>query len=183
MNRKNFLRISLAVVSGGLVLSPTRLFSQQPVKPPQIAPETVREFIAKSHTDLDRVREMLGAEPNLLNAAWDLGGGDFETGIGAASHVGRKDIVQFFLDHGARADIFTYTMLGETALVQALLEKFPALLNAPGPHGLTLLHHAEKGGENAAPLVEFLTSKGLTERKLDLYKKIIKRDPTARRNK
>lgn len=171
MNRKNFLRISLTGLAAGIVGTPSLMYGQQPAKPPQIAPETVREFVAKAHFDLDRVREMLGNEPNLLNAAWDLGGGDFETGLGGASHVGRKDIVQFFLEQGARADIFTYTMLGETALVQSLLEKFPTLLHAPGPHGLTLLHHAEKGGEASAPLVEYLTSKGLSVRKLDLFKK------------
>ncbi len=171
MNRKNFLRISLSGLATGILWSPAKVIAQQPVKPPQITPETVREFVAKAHNDLDRVREMLGNEPNLLNAAWDLGGGDFETGLGGASHVGRKDIVQFFLENGARADIFTYTMLGEVELVKALLDKFPTLLHAPGPHGLTLLHHAERGGDAAAPLVEFLTNKGLTVRKLDLFKK------------
>lgn len=171
MNRNKFLKISLTGLASGVVFTPSALFSQQPAKPPQIAPETVQEFVAKAHFDLDRVKEMLGNEPNLLNAAWDLGGGDFETGLGGASHVGRKDIVQFFLDHGARADIFTYTMLGEVELVKTLIEKFPTLLNAPGPHGLTLLHHAEKGGEASAPLVEYFTAKGLTVRKLDLFKK------------
>lgn len=171
MNRKNFLKISLAGLAGGAALSPTALFSQQPATSPQIAPEVVREFVAQSHKNLERVREMLGNVPNLLNAAWDLGDGDFETGIGAAGHVGRKDIVQFFLDNGARADIFVFTMLGETALVQALLDKYSALLNAPGPHGLTLLHHAQRGGEEARPLYDFISSKGLTTMKFELYKK------------
>ena len=37
---------------------------------------------------------LLDEQPGLLNATWDWGGGDFETALGGAAHMGRRDIVQ-----------------------------------------------------------------------------------------
>ena len=85
-----------------------------------------------------------------MNCAWDWGGGDWETGLGAASHVGRRDIALFLLDHGARMDIFAAAMLGETEIVQAMLASTPCARDALGPHGIPLVKHAEAGGEQAA---------------------------------
>jgi len=45
-------------------------------------------------------------EPSLENATWDWGGGGyFERALGAAAHVGRKDIANFLLRNGARLDL------------------------------------------------------------------------------
>ena len=55
------------------------------------------------------------------NAACDWGGGDWQTGLGAASHVGRKDIALFPLEHGARMDIFAAAMLGQVEIVSTIL--------------------------------------------------------------
>jgi hypothetical protein len=74
----------------------------------------VQEFVAKAHGDLGRVKELLEREPRLVNAVWDWGGGDFESALGAASHVGRKDIATFLLGHGARLDIFAAAMLASS---------------------------------------------------------------------
>ena len=131
----------------------------------------VKDYVGAAHRDLDRVRTMLDEQPLLLNASWDWGNGDFETALGAAGHVGRRDIAEFLLDKGARADLFVLTMLGETAIVKSLLERFPYLLNSYGPHGFTLLHHAQRGGEAAQNLLDFLTEKGLSETRLDLFQK------------
>ena len=68
---------------------------------PAIALELVRDFVACSHGDFDRVRELLDEEPNLVNACRDWGGGDWETGLGAAAHVGRRDIAMYLLHRGA----------------------------------------------------------------------------------
>ena len=40
-----------------------------------------------AHGDLQRSKELLELQPGLLNAAWDWGGGDFETALGGASHM------------------------------------------------------------------------------------------------
>jgi hypothetical protein len=60
-------------------------------------------------------------------------------------------------------------MLGKTAIVKSFLETFPAYINAKGPHGLTLLHHAQKGGEGARELLDYIAGKGLKETKIALY--------------
>jgi hypothetical protein len=127
-------------------------------KKPALKPELVQEFVAKAHGDLDRVRELLTAEPALVNAAWDWGGGDWETGLGAAAHMGRRDIAQFLLAHGARIDLFAAAMLGKLEIVQAILRDDPQAGRRPGPHGIPLMAHAKAGGAEAAAVVQFLES-------------------------
>ena len=61
-------------------------------RPPALDPAIVESFVAKAHGDLDGVRALLDEEPALVNATWDWGGGDWETGLGAAAHMGRRDI-------------------------------------------------------------------------------------------
>lgn len=92
-----------------------------------------------------------------------MGAGDFETALGAAGHMGLKETANFLLSLGARADIFVLTMLGKTDIVKAILKDYPSLLNSKGPHGFTLLHHAEKGGKESEELVAHFQSLGLTE--------------------
>jgi hypothetical protein len=125
-------------------------------QPSPLSPELVQEFVAKAHGDLDAVGELLASEPALLNAAWDWGGGDWETGLGAAAHMGRRDIALFLLDHGARVDVFAAAMLGETEVVRAMLTAWPELRDARGPHGIPLLDHAKAGGDQARDVVDFL---------------------------
>jgi hypothetical protein len=123
---------------------------------PALNPELVQAFVAKAHGDLDAVKELLEAEPALLNAAWDWGAGDWETGLGAAAHMGRRDIALFLLQRGARMDIFAAAMLGEAEIVRAMLEAHPSLREAPGPHGIPLIAHAQAGGDEARGVVELL---------------------------
>ncbi len=106
--------------------------------------------------------------PTLIYATWDLGGGDFETGLEGAGHVGNKDIANYLIAAGARTNMFVLTMLGKTGIVKPFLEAFPAYINARGPHGLTLLHHAMRGGDDAMELLEYIKSKGLKETKMPL---------------
>lgn len=114
-----------------------------------IAAETVQGLVGSAHGDLQRVEELIGQHPGLVNAAWDWGGGDWETALGAASHMGRKDIAQFLISNGARLDLFAAAMLGEVEIVRAILAAFPAMRSALGPHGIPLLEHARMGGADA----------------------------------
>jgi len=118
----------------------------------------VQEFVAKSHGDLDRVKELLAQEPGLINSSWDWGGGDWETGLGAAAHMGRKDIAAFLLENGARLDLFAAAMLGRLEIVKATLEAYPEAVNIPGPHGIPLITHAQAGGNEAMEVYEYLKS-------------------------
>lgn len=152
------------------ILAPAKTISD-PFAPDPFDPVLVKEFVGVAHSNFDRTKEILEAHPRILYATWDWGDGDFETALGAASHVGDRDIALYLLEKGARADIFSLTMLGETALVKSILERFPSLLNALGPHGFTLLHHAKKGGEPAAELADYLSRQGLTETFVNIFNK------------
>ena len=85
-----------------------------PEHDPQIDRARVKRFVIAGHFNLDAVKEMLAADSTLINGAIDWGNGDFETALGGASHMGRRDIAEFLLEHNARMDIFAATMLGQT---------------------------------------------------------------------
>jgi hypothetical protein len=113
-------------------------------------------MVANAHGDLECVRTALAEDPTLANATWDWGDGDWETALGAAGHMGRRDIAELLLAHGARLDVFVAAMLGELEIVRSMLAAHPALRTAKGPHGIPLLAHAEAGGEQARAVVELL---------------------------
>lgn len=116
---------------------------------PWQSPEVVREFVGASHGNIARVRELLGQHPELAKSAVDWGFGDWESALGAASHVGRREIAELLIEHGARPDLFCMAMLGETASLRALIDARPALAALRGPHGISLLAHAQAGGHEA----------------------------------
>ena len=124
--------------------------------PRQLDPETVQSFVANAHGDLEVVRSLLAEEPALVNAAWDWGAGDWETGLGAAAHMGRRDIALFLLENGARLDIFAAAMLGDVEVVRAMFAAYPAKRDELGPHGIPLVAHARAGGDAARTVLELL---------------------------
>ncbi|MBX3397112.1 MAG: ankyrin repeat domain-containing protein [Gemmataceae bacterium] len=127
-------------------------------KKPQINRQLVQDFVMYGHGDLPMVKKLLEKEPALLNATVDWGGGDFETALGGASHIGHKETIHFLLEMGARPDIFTLATLGQLDAIKALLTLQPKLIDAKGPHGLGLHLHASMGGADAAKTLEYLQS-------------------------
>lgn len=125
---------------------------------PQINRALAQDFVIYAHSDLKMVQKLLKREPGLLNATIDWGGGDWETGLGGASHMGRKDIVRFLLENGARNDIFCAAMLGRLDVVKSMLTLEPKLIDAKGPHGFSLHFHAQVGMEEAEPVLDYLQS-------------------------
>lgn len=151
--------------------APTRLLADPPEAasgaPPSTLPyfpaqdpEIVRETVGASHRDLERVRELVSPRPTLANATWDWGFGDWETALGAASHTGQREIAEVLLAHGARPTLFSATMLGQLDVVRAFVEASPGIQKTAGPHGLTLLHHARQGGDEAKAVADYLESVG-----------------------
>jgi hypothetical protein len=118
----------------------------------------VQEFVGNAHGDLAAVQAALEVDATLANAAWDWGDGDWETGLGAAAHMGRRDIAELLIAHGARLDVFAAAMLGETEVVHAIVAAHPEMREAKGPHGIPLRAHAEAGGEQAQGVLELLDS-------------------------
>ena len=82
--------------------------------------------------------------------------------------MGNKEIANYLIEIGARTNLFVLTMLGKTQIVKSFLETYPDFINAKGPHGFTLLHHALQGGDDAKELLNYLREKGLKETKLKL---------------
>jgi hypothetical protein len=169
-DRRNFLISSAA--AAGLALYPgTFLFAQSPAsavpsapqnapasapRPDPLKPELVKEFVIAAHGDLEKTKALLAETPRLLNATWDWGGGDFEMAIGGAGHMGRRDIALFLISQGGRFDLFVAAMLGRLDVVKPMLAAFPYLADSKGPHGIPLMVHAQKGGQDAAEVAAFL---------------------------
>ncbi|NJB70103.1 hypothetical protein GGR42_000565 [Saonia flava] len=166
MNRNQFIKTS---VGTGMVLAALPLVSFTDQEGESFDKKIVQEFVTQSHKNLDKVSAMLEEFPNLINAAHDWKRGDFETGLGAASHVGYKELAQHLLNNGAQANIFTACLFGKIEIVKPMLTAFPQTVHAIGPHGFTLLHHAEKGGDDALEVKEYLESLGAKETMIKIY--------------
>ena len=74
-----------------------------PVQPAEI----VREMVTVAHFDLKRVKELVESRASLAKACWDWGFGDWESAIGAASHVGNHAIAEY-LNLERRAAFFIF---------------------------------------------------------------------------
>ena len=142
---------SPSVAPGGKPLSPN--FPSQDA-------DLAREMVTVSHGNAARVRELLENWPTLANASWDWGYGDWESALGAASHVGNREIAGLLIAAGARPTIFSAAMLGQLDVVKAFVSAAPGIQKTRGPHGITLLSHARAGGAGAAGVVAYLENIG-----------------------
>ena len=125
-------------------------------KRPQLNRVLVQDFVIFAHSDLDMTKKLVEKEPLLVNGTMDWGGGDWESGLGGASHMGRRDIVELLLEKGARIDIFCAAMLGQLEAVKAFLTLQPKLIDARGPHGFSLHFHAQVGGKESEKVLDYL---------------------------
>ncbi len=163
ISRSDFLKQG-AIGAAGMMLMPSLVFSQTAPPPgaqqkgPPLDKELVREFVMVAHTDLGKVKAMLEQNPDLLNASHNWSDWDWEDGIGAAGHMGHREMALFLLERGARPTIHVAAMLGQLDIVKAFITEFPAMKMALGPHKLDLVHHAVKGGSSAKPVLDYLTS-------------------------
>lgn len=112
---------------------------------PSIDDAIVNEVVGKSHFDIETVKKLVDKRPELARATWDWSFGDWESAIGAASHVGRRDIVSYLISKGARPTMFTYAMLGAYDIVKNMIDISPGIQKTMGPHGISLLAHAKFG--------------------------------------
>src|SRR5215210_5034935 len=156
MNRRLVLQAGV-VTGAALAIRP--LFAQTiPDRGPRLDMEMVKEFVIAAHTDLEKTQKMLEVQPALVNATWDWGGGDWETGLGGASHMGSRAVAEYLLSKGARMDVFCATMLGKVELVKGFLADDPKIIDLPGPHRIPLIRHAMAGKQDA--VVELLKAAG-----------------------
>lgn len=134
---------------------------------PAIELSVASEVVGVSHFNLNRLKELVDPRPELAKASWDWGFGDWETAIDAATHVGRKDIVEYLVSKGALPTLFTFAFLGEMETVKSMISQYPGIQKNTGPHGITLLQHARTGLESkdidnakARQLVDYLEGLG-----------------------
>ena len=119
-------------------------------------------------------RKLLDKEPALAQRRGRLGRrrlGD-RPGRGVAP-CGRRDIVGLLLERGARIDLFCAAMLGQLDAIRSFLALQPHLIDAKGPHGFSLHFHAQVGGPESAPVLDFLQS----VKKIDLKPNPFLREP------
>lgn len=169
ISRAAFLQKSL--ISTASMMLPLSLIGRdfQQEKPPPIKLEIIKEYITVAHGQFPRLKEMLENDKQLLHVSYDWGGGDYESAIEAAGHVGNREIAAYLIGKGARYNIYLASMLGHLDIVKQVLTLNPGLLNSKGPHGFTLLHHANKGGEPSRPVADYLIALGAKETKIDFY--------------
>jgi len=160
MNRKTFIKSTVAGITLAAV-TPQLIYSRSIQDEKPFDRTLVKEFVSAGHKDLNKVKEMLSEHPNLINSSYDWGGGDFEEAIEGAGHLGNKEIAEYLINQGARVNLFVLTMLGKISLVKPILEAYPNLIFAKGPHGFTLLHHAKVGGQDK--FSDYLKDNGLVE--------------------
>src|SRR5436309_15610288 len=92
-------------------------------QPPSI--EQIREFVIAGHGNLERVRQMLAENPQLLNASYQWNDNDRETAIQAAAQVGNAQVARYRLDNGAPPEICTADMLRQRDELERRLEEDP----------------------------------------------------------
>jgi hypothetical protein len=171
--RRNFLKLASIVFPFHMLGFEPRMFGLTPLEQrnsskdnpvadlfPTQPPELVREMVTVSHYDLNRVKALLEVRPSLARAAWDWGFGDWETALGAASHMGNRPIAECLISKGARPSLFSSTMLGHLEVVRAFVAAQPGVQRIRGPHSISLLAHAKAGGQASRPVFEFLQSLG-----------------------
>jgi hypothetical protein len=123
---------------------------------PAQPPAMVQKIVTVSHFNLNQVKELVEAHPSLVNASWDWGFGDWETPLGAASHMGNRPIAEYLRSKGAPESLFSAAMLGHLDVVKSLLAAQPGIHQIRGPHSISLLNHSRMGGDTALPVFELL---------------------------
>lgn len=99
-------------------------------------------IVGVSHSNIDAVRDKLKKEPRLVHSVATTTEGAVEAG----AHMGRVDIVDVLLEHGAPYSLPTAVMRSDVARVKALLAEDPKRINERGAHDFALLLYPIIGG-------------------------------------
>lgn len=159
LTRRSVLTAGAAAAALTSLPAPLRAASTNVPAPfPSTAPELAKEIVGASHGNIGRVRELLAEDRSLALASWDWGFGDWESALGAASHMGNHEMARLLIDHGARPNLFTWAMMDQVDAVRAVCEAQPGVQSIAGPHGITLLSHAKFG--KAARVESYLRELG-----------------------
>lgn len=92
-------------------------------------------LVGQSHGNLEAVTKRVEADPRLAHSVATTS----EGGVEAGSHMGRKDVVEFLLEHGAPYSLPTAVMLGDMETVKRYLDEDPQRIHERGAHDFALL--------------------------------------------
>ncbi len=123
-----------------------------------LSTDLVREFVIAGHGNLEKVRQMLEDNPELLNAPYAWSETDHETAIQGATQVGSVPVARYLLERGAPLETCTAAMLGYKEEVERRIKDNPDDINSKGAHGIPLLPHAAWSGD--LELVQYLFRNG-----------------------
>jgi hypothetical protein len=158
LSRRGWLRFASLAAPLSMAAAPGE--TPVPATFPTQPPDLVREMVTVAHGNFRRVRELVEDRPSLAKASWDWGFGDWEDALGAASHMGNREIAEYLIGHGARPTLFSATMLGQLEVVKAFVSAQPGAQRIAGPHSISLLAHAKAGGAKAEAVLRYLEELG-----------------------
>ncbi|MGE3172244.1 MAG: ankyrin repeat domain-containing protein [Planctomycetota bacterium] len=114
------------------------------------------EVTGSSHMRLQRVRELVGADPRLTFSM----SADDELAIEASAHTGNAPIMRLHLECGAPLSLPTAVSLGDAATVRFLLERDPLLVHERGAHDFPVMFYTAFG-TGSVELAELLRGLGV----------------------
>jgi hypothetical protein len=129
-----------------------------PEQYPAYSADLIKPIVTVSHFDLNKLQALVDPHPHLVKSAWDWGFGDWETPLGAACHMGRRDIAEYLLNKGATPSLFSWVLFGNLPMVQQVVEHQVGIQRVSGPHSISLLAHARTAGKQSETVLEYLTS-------------------------
>jgi uncharacterized protein len=105
----------------------------------------INPFVSVAHANFDKVKELLTANPALLNtrASWD------ELAIEAASHTGRFPMAEWLAEKGAFVSTCTAVLLGQSAMVKEAIAADKLVVNERGAHDISILGYTAYAKEQA----------------------------------
>ena len=127
---------------------------------PLSPPDLIKTVVTVAHFDLMQLKAIVESRPHLVKASWDWGFGDWETPLGAACHMGRRDIAEYLIARGVPPTLFSSILFGDLAIVQQTLESNPGLATVAGPHSISLLAHARMAGKSGQQVLSYLRMRG-----------------------
>lgn len=102
----------------------------------------INRMVAAAHGDFDKVRAEVASHPELAFAV----SSQDELTVEASAHVGRRDLVRYFLDLGLPQSLLTALAAGDLGAARRILAADPRAIDERGPHDLPITFYPSFAG-------------------------------------